>query len=227
MAAGGSGGTDRREPAADAAEDADRRGAGLLAATLLAAVVEAPYHFRPLVAVPPGKTVYVVGDSLSAGLRPQERCWPEALHDITGLPVVNLSGPGARVQDAMQQARRIQQPKSVVIVEIGGNDLLSGGDAGVFRQQLDALLAALRKDGREVLMFELPLYPFKTAFGRAQRELAAKYGATLFPSRCLTEVFSMTGGTIDGLHFTRRRHEAVRNRRRHAAQAGQTLTRYT
>ena len=27
----------------------------------------------------------------------------------------------------------------------------------------------------------------------------------LFPSRCLTEVFSMTGGTIDGLHFTLRR----------------------
>jgi lysophospholipase L1-like esterase len=86
---------------------------------------------------------------------------------------------------------------------------LSGGDPSVFRQQLDALLAALRKDGHEMLMFELPLYPFKTDFGRAQRELAAKYGVTLFPSRCLTEVFGMKGGTIDGLHFSRAGHDAL------------------
>ena len=210
------------------AGDANRRGRVLLAATLGLAIVEAPYHFRPLVTVPPGKTVYIVGDSLSAGLRPHERCWPEALQEIAGFPVVNLSAPGAKVRDAMQQARRIQQPNSVVIVEIGGNDLLSGGDPSVFRQQLDALLAALRTNGHEMLMFELPLYPFKTGFGRAQRELAAKYGVTLFPSRCLTEVFGMQGGTIDGLHFSRAGHDgAGADRCRHAAQAGQTLTRYT
>ena len=68
----------------------------------------------------------------------------------------------------MQQARRIQQPKSVVIVEIGGNDLLSGGDAGVFRQQSHLAVGRPAEGRGEVLMFELPLYPFKTAFGRAE-----------------------------------------------------------
>jgi lysophospholipase L1-like esterase len=186
----------------------------LLAATLWLGLAEAPYHFRPLVTVPPEKTVYVVGDSLSSGtryprLQPHERCWPEALHEMTGLPVVNLAVPGAKVHSAMPQLRGIQQPNSVVIVEIGGNDLLQGTDPGVFRIQLDALLAALRKDRHEILMFELPLYPFTTAFGRAQRELAAKYGVALIPSRCLTEVFGMKGGTIDGLHFSPAGHAAL------------------
>ena len=82
----------------------------------------------------------------------------------------------------MQQARRIQQPKSVVIVEIGGNDLLSGGDAGVFRQQLDWRRWPPCGRTGEVLMFELPLYPFKTAFGRASASWPRSTARRYFPA---------------------------------------------
>jgi acyl-CoA thioesterase-1 len=181
----------------------------LLATTVGLCVAEVPYHCLPRVSVTSGETVYVVGDSLSAGMGTEDRCWPAVLGDMTGLKIVNLAQPGARVGSAMAQARRITKDASVVILEIGGNDLLGETDAGTFREQLDALVAALASTNSRMVMFELPLFPFKNAFGRAQRDVAVKYGVILIPKECLTGVLGMKGGTLDGLHLSQEGHNAM------------------
>lgn len=178
---------------------------------------EIPYHLFPRLSVGPRETVYVVGDSLSAGVEkdrtgrhcPELRCWPAVLADMTQLNVVNLAKPGAKVHSAAAQAKLAKQPNSIVILEVGGNDFFS--DVTVFRRQLDTLLSSL-DDHRAILMFELPLFPFQNAFGRAQRELAAKHGVILIPKRCLTSIWGSSGGTLDGVHFSQTGHETLARR---------------
>lgn len=170
---------------------------------------EWPRHLSPRVRIPAGCSIYVVGDSLSAGIGRKERCWPAVLSERLGIPVVNLAMGGATTQTALHQAESIDRPGSVVFVEIGGNDLLGGTSAADYREHLDRLLAALHAKGHRLVMFELPLYPFRNSFGSAQRELAAKFGVQLIPKRYLTRVMGMNDGTLDGLHFSQKGHDAM------------------
>lgn len=181
----------------------------LFVATVGMGLGELPHHLAPRIAIPADTSIYVIGDSLSAGIGRKERCWPEVLGERLGVPVVNLAMGGATAQTAMAQAESVDRPGSVVIVEIGGNDLLGGTSAADFRRHLDVLLAGLHAQGHRLVMFELPLYPFRNALGSAQRDLAAKYDVVLVPKWFLTRVMGMTDGTFDGLHFTQKGHDAM------------------
>jgi lysophospholipase L1-like esterase len=58
-------------------------------------------------------------------------------------------------------------------------------------------------------MFELPLPPFRADCGRAQRRLAAQYGAVLIPRRFFARVLAEPENTVDGIHLSRQGHERM------------------
>jgi acyl-CoA thioesterase I len=147
--------------------------------SLLICLVELPFHVSKIISVSRGQTVYVVGDSISAGIEKKEETWPNVLADLSGAKVINLAKAGATVDTAMDQAVRVASTNSLVIVEIGGNDLLGSTDSRTFYVQLDKLLAKLKSGNAHIVMFELPLLPFWNSFGMAQRELAKKYDVNL------------------------------------------------
>jgi acyl-CoA thioesterase I len=180
-----------------------------LVVTAVLGLVEIPYRRLPHMGVSRGTTVYVLGDSISAGMGTKHKCWPLVLSDMTSRPVVNLAQAGATCQSALKQAKGISEGKAVVIVEIGGNDLLGNTDATTFRDQLDVLLSMLRSHHHQVLMLELPLFPFQNAFGQAQRAVAATYGVVLLPKRCIATVLGTGNGTLDGLHLSQVGHDAM------------------
>lgn len=191
-----------------------RRAAGvgssvLVASTLALCVMEVPFHRRPTLRVPAGATVYVIGDSISAGIGIEYRCWPMVLDETTSFRVANLSWPGATTANAHTQAAKISDPQSVVIVEIGGNDLFAGTSAQTFHNQLETLLSSLQEQQHAVLLLELPLFPFQNTYGKAQRGLARKYGAVILPKRYFARVLGMAGGTLDGLHLSQEGHNAL------------------
>jgi acyl-CoA thioesterase-1 len=168
---------------------------------------EWPFRSRPSFGVAPSTKVYVIGDSISAGMRRDPLLWPTALAQSTGLEVINLAQAGATVADAKVQIRQVPETPSAVILEIGGNDLLGTTSAEAFRKELEAILAPLSQSGHHLLMFELPLVPFKNGFGRAQRDLAKRYSATLIPKREFAMVLAAEGATEDGLHLSPKGHE--------------------
>ena len=184
-------------------------GGFLLVFTAGFCLAELPYRSMPHLVVEKDATVYVIGDSISAGIGTSERCWPTMLEEMTGLRVVNLAQPGAKVADAVRQASRIEASNAVAIVDIGGNDLLGGTDAAVFRDQLDSLISTLRAAKHQVLIVELPLIPFMNTFGQAQRRIAAKYDAALLPKKVFAQVLGTRNGTLDGLHLSQEGHTAM------------------
>ncbi len=171
--------------------------------------LEINYRIPPGIRVEQSTVVYVLGDSISAGMGTSHRCWPVVLDDMSPLRVINLAQAGATVATARKQAEGIDVPGSLVIVEIGGNDLLGKTEAQDFHRQLDELLAKLAADQHRLLMVELPLFPFQNAYGRAQRQLAAKYGASLLPKRFFTRVLGAENATLDGLHLSQEGHDAM------------------
>lgn len=184
-------------------------GIALLLATLGLSFAEASHRRHPHLAVPKGTTVYVLGDSISAGMGTKDRCWPAVLAEMTPLRIVNLAQPGATVESAIVQARGVSDPRSLVVVEIGGNDLLGEAAASAFRRTLDALVSSLSSNQHQILLLELPLFPFQNAFGQAQREVAAKYGAAMLPKREFASVLGTENGTLDGLHLSQAGHDAM------------------
>ena len=149
--------------------------------------------------------VYVLGDSLSAGLGVSpDHMWPQILAAQRSLDVSNLARPGATLADGLAQARAIPHGPATVLVELGGNDVLAGTAPARFDSDLRVLLTAVVAQDRQVFMFELPLLPFQNSFGRIQREACKNHGVALLPRSILAGAVALPGNASDGLHLTPR-----------------------
>jgi len=144
----------------------------------------------------------VIGDSISSGIDAHTPAWPILLQQQTGIPVRNLSRAGAGVLEARTMASQVQPEDRLVLIEIGGNDLLSGMSSAEFGEGLESLLSSLTMPKRTVVMFELPLLPNKIGFGQVQRRLAVKYRVFLIPKHFFTGILSGADSTSDGLHLS-------------------------
>jgi acyl-CoA thioesterase-1 len=164
---------------------------------------ELAHRKMPLITGLPDDHLAVIGDSISSGIDLTSPAWPTIFQQITGVPVKNLSKPGAKVIDGRAMAEQITPDDRIVLIEIGGNDLLSGTPSVEFGRNLDLLLSKLAAPERTIVMFELPLLPNKVAYGRIQRRLASRYSVWLIPKRYFVEVIGGSNATLDGLHLSR------------------------
>jgi acyl-CoA thioesterase I len=173
-----------------------------------AGLVELPYHVLPTVPAQSGEPLYVIGDSMTAGMEPDEPTWPARMP--IQAPIQNLARVGATTAAALQsQAPQLPATGGILIVEIGGNDLLGGTSSAGFARDLNRLLQAICVPGRTVLMFELALPPLCNEYGRVQRRLAARYGVRLIPKRVLIDVLAGSAATLDSIHLTATGHERM------------------
>jgi acyl-CoA thioesterase-1 len=184
--------------------------AAVVVAWVAAAAVEFPYHLSPAPGFAGRPAVYVIGDSLAAGVGGSgEETWPRLLGQGHPVEVVNLARVGATTASAVKQADGLPPGGGVVLLEIGGNDLLGSTTAADFGRDLDRLLGRVCQPGRVVLMFELPLPPLCNGYGLAQRRLASAYQVHLIPKRVLMGVLTRDGATVDGLHLTGAGHQRM------------------
>ncbi len=169
---------------------------------LLGAVSELSHRRIPTVAGPLNDRLVVIGDSISAGLGQDGATWPMLFQHITNVQVSNLAQPGATSADATAQAAKVSPQQRLVLIEIGGNDLIAGTSPAKFENSLNLILQKLAAPTRTIVMFELPLIPTTLAYGRVQRRIAEKYGVWLIPKRCFAQVVSGADATSDGLHLS-------------------------
>ena len=154
------------------------------------------------------RPVFVLGDSLSAGLGARgEGTWPTVLANQIRRPVRSFARPGARLADGLVQADALPPGDCVVLIELGGNDILGDATVESFAGNLRRLLRSVTKGNRSVLMFELPLLPLQNRYGRIQRQAGTEFGVRLIPRRVLAGAVTLPGHTTDGLHLSAAGHQ--------------------
>lgn len=155
--------------------------------------------------------ICVLGDSLSANeTDPRIVPWPQLLRE-EGLAVTNLARMGATEHSALQQASLVPDDVSVVVLLIGGNDVLGTTPAGQFDEDLAKLLRAVQRKDRTLILFELPLPPLAHSYGKSQRARAREFGAVLLSKRILARVFADPARTTDGIHLSQAGHRTLAN----------------
>jgi len=140
-----------------------------------------------------GKTILVIGDSLSAGygIRP-EQAWPALLgkrlaekrfdYSVANLSISGETTAGGRSR--LLPALKQHQP-AIVIIALGANDGLRGLSLAQMRDNLKAMNDAARTAGARVMLVGMrlpPNYgPYAAEFERSYAELAANGKSTLLP----------------------------------------------
>jgi acyl-CoA thioesterase-1 len=177
---------------------------GVLLVSILVLFVNEYLHRRtPKFSSPTDDHLVVIGDSISAGIGDSASTWPAIMQNATGIQVENISKAGATVADGLAMVGQLRPTDHLVLIELGGNDLLSGESSETFARDLERLIAKTADPDRTIVMFELPLIPTAIPYGQAQRRIAAKYGVVLIPKRFFLEALSGRDATSDGLHLTK------------------------
>jgi acyl-CoA thioesterase I len=140
-----------------------------------------------------GKVVTILGDSITAGLGlPAADALPAQLHQaLNGLGVANLvRGSGVSGDTTAGGAARmdfsIRPDTSVVVVALGGNDLLQGVDPRVTRANLDKILNRLASRHMGVVLAGLKAPPeigrgYARDFNAVFAEAAKAHRVAFFP----------------------------------------------
>lgn len=138
-------------------------------------------------------TLVALGDSLTAGyglsadqgLVPQLEAWLQA-NGVEAV-VVNAGVSGDTTAGGLSRLEWSLTPETdALMVTLGGNDMLRGLPPEEARANIAGILAGAKAKGLPVLLVGMQApgnygVDYKTAFDAVYPELAAEYGATLYP----------------------------------------------
>lgn len=188
-----------------------RFGVILLVLRIALGISEARYHLAPKIDVGKATSFAVLGDSLTAGFGDSDASdrWATLVARDLGVELQDYSQMGATVGSTYERLDFDSIDASLVLVELGGNDILGTTSPAAFEQDLERLMAKLVQRDRTVVMFELPLPPFYHRYGVIQRRIARRYDVPLIPKRVLLGVITSGGATIDSIHLTQAGHRSL------------------
>ena len=138
-------------------------------------------------------TIVALGDSLTAGygLPPEQGLVPQLQGWLTAagaeVTVVNAGVSGDTTAGGLSRLDWSLTPETdALMVTLGGNDMLRGLPPEEARANISAILAGAKAKGLPVLLVGMQApgnygAEYKAAFDAIYPELAAEFGATLYP----------------------------------------------
>jgi acyl-CoA thioesterase-1 len=127
-----------------------------LVAALAILACERPPQLAPLAA---GDTIVAFGDSLTQGTGTSEEfAYPAVLARLIKHPVVNAGVPGETTSEGLERLPEMleeQHPKLVLLC-LGGNDMLRKLDPGATEANLRSMIQAIRAHGSNVVLIGVP-----------------------------------------------------------------------
>jgi acyl-CoA thioesterase-1 len=165
-----------------------RRAAAAASLGLLVAAAATPVDAASRVAV-----ILAFGDSLTAGYGlPQNEAFPAQLQSRLAREgikarVVDAGNSGDTTADGLARLDwSLADKPDLVILELGGNDMLRGTEPKIVRANLDAMIKKIKATGAEVLLAGMRSAPnwgarYQAEFDRIYPDLAAANGVKLFP----------------------------------------------
>ena len=159
-----------------------------------------------------GKVVTILGDSITAGLGlPGRDALPNQLHlALERLGVPNMvRGAGASGETTADGVGRmdfsIRPDTAVVVVALGGNDLLQGFDPKVTRANLDRILTRLKARHMGVVLTGMKAPPelgrgYARDFNAVFADLARAHNVAFYPDLLAGVGRNRTLNQADGIH---------------------------
>jgi acyl-CoA thioesterase-1 len=145
-------------------------------------------------AIPQGATVLVLGDSLSYGTGANAgEDYPTLLAKSTGWNIINEGIPGDTSEGGLQRLPALleaHQPK-LLIVELGGNDLLRQAPQTEIVHNLKTILSMAKTQGVASVLVAIPeISPLKAAVGNLSDHPLYENIAKETATPLITDVFS-------------------------------------
>ncbi len=171
---------------------------------------ELSWRRQPHFEEPSPRTLVIFADSLTAGIGENEATtWPNLLSREHGIQVVDHSRMGATVGSELKRLDELALVEGVILIELGGNDVLGSTTVSDFENELNQFLSQVTASGQSVIMFELPVPPLFNRFGSVQRRLAKRYSVQLIPKRELAKILASPENTLDTIHLSQLGHEQM------------------
>lgn len=186
-----------------------------------AEVREAPP--APTAATDPAPVVLFLGDSLTAGYGlPSDEAFPARIQERIdqaglGYRVINAGVSGDTSAGGLRRIDwLLRQPVAVLVLELGGNDMLRGQDLGALRANLEGILAATRAahPDASLVIAGMRAPPnlgsaYVAGFGAVFRDVAAETGAALIPFVLEGVAADPKLNQADGIHPTAEGHQVL------------------
>jgi lysophospholipase L1-like esterase len=193
--------------------------AALLAASLLAGCGE---RVPRVAAVGADEVIVAFGDSLTYGTGASEsESYPEVLARLIGRKVVRSGVPGEVTAQGLARLPQVldQHRPALIIVCLGGNDMLRKVDDAQIRSNLRQIITTIRERGIAVVLVGVPRPALLTSAAAFYGELAQEYRIP-YEGKVLNEVMHQLDLKADLIHPNakgyRRMAEAIAALLKHA-----------
>mgnify|MGYP006278946655 CR=1 FL=1 len=162
----------------------------------------------------PGDLVVVLGDSVPAGFGDGvgvEKAWPTLVAQRLGLHLENESVPGDTTERAMTRLdKALAGHPRLVIVELGGNDMLAHVAPETMKAHLDAIFERIQKGGAMIVYASVPT-PLRGQYESAWVASCREHGAW-YVRDVLSGVFGSPRLMYDSIHPNAEGHEIIAQR---------------
>jgi lysophospholipase L1-like esterase len=150
----------------------------------------------------PGDVILAFGDSLTygTGARPEES-YPAVLGQLTGRTVVRAGVPGEQTSGGLARLPEVldeHQPK-LVIVCLGGNDMLRKGAPANIEANLRQILKTIKSRGLDALLIGVPAPGLITSAPEFYEKLAEEFGIP-YEGKVVTSVLYRPELKSDPIH---------------------------
>jgi acyl-CoA thioesterase I len=183
----------------------------------LCLLVACRHHHSSQNLIPAGGSVVVLGDSLSYGIGAEpNQSYPSLLEKTTGWHIINAGIPGdtsAQGLERLDPLLAAHHPR-LLIVELGGNDMLHQAPAGEIEATLKTILAQAKQQGVPTVLVAIPKPSvYDAAFGdladHPLYEKVSKETGTPLIANVFSKVLSKGALKADQLHPNAKGYEIV------------------
>src|SRR3989344_3170755 len=157
------------------------------------------------------KPIVFFGNSITAGQGAgADEDFPSLIGKALNVPIVNAGVSGSTTRDALLRINKdvLSKNPSIVVIELGGNDLLEHVDIEVSRRNFDLILSKIKPTGAKIVILDVRFFVFQEKYETDLRDLAKKYDATYVPD-ILEGVIGDQSLKFDDLHPNARGYQKI------------------